>query len=198
MDSHDKGAAMATGSRGIAGDLVQGVARLVSWVGRALGAFLFRRQARRALLRETRAARAADGIQDMNRHEFEQLVGEGFRLQGFDVREHGAGGGLVLGRGKDKYLVQCSQWKAAKVGVAVVRELYAAIGLHRAAGGFIVTSGRFTDEAKVFAETCSVRLVDGPKLRGLLRHATDSLSGAGASDIWLETRPEISGASSRY
>jgi restriction system protein len=45
------------------------------------------------------------------------------------------------------FLVQCKQWKAFKVGVQVVRELYGLMAAHGAAGGFVVTSGRFTDEA---------------------------------------------------
>lgn len=40
-----------------------------------------------------------------------------------------------------------------------------------ATGGFVVTSGRFTDEAINFASGRNVTLVDGPKLHGLLRQA---------------------------
>ncbi|MCB2008386.1 MAG: topoisomerase DNA-binding C4 zinc finger domain-containing protein, partial [Rhodoferax sp.] len=40
-----------------------------------------------------------------------------------------------------------------------------------ATGGFVVTSGRFTDEAISFASGRNVTLVDGPKLHGLLRQA---------------------------
>jgi hypothetical protein len=37
-----------------------------------------------------------------------------------------------------------------------------------------------------------VRLVDGGRLRGLLQQARDSISGAGASDMWVETRWPVS------
>lgn len=135
--------------------------------------------------------------------EFEQLVGEGFRLQGFDVREHGGARphgdvDIVLQRGKEVFLVQCAEWRATKVGIDTVRDLYGVMLARGANGGFVVTSGRFTEEAIAFVEGRNVRLVDGPKLKGLMRQATDSLSGAGASDIWLETRPELSGVSSRH
>ena len=43
-----------------------------------------------------------------------------------------------------------------------------------AAGGFVVTSGRFTDEAKSFAEGRNVRLVDGSSLHGMIRQAQGS------------------------
>jgi len=55
--------------------------------------------------------------------------GEAFRLQGYAVGETGGGGtdggvDLVLRRGNDKFLVQCKQWKAFKVPVQPMRELY--------------------------------------------------------------------------
>lgn len=40
-----------------------------------------------------------------------------------------------------------------------------------AAGGFVVTSGRFTDEATAFASGRNVTLIDGPKLHGMIRQA---------------------------
>ena len=87
----------------------------------------------------------------------------------------GADGGidLVLTRpgknGSEKFLVQCKQWRAYKVGVDVVRELYGVMAAKGASGGFVVTSGRFTDDAISFARGRNVTLVDGPKLCGLLR-----------------------------
>ena len=76
----------------------------------------------------------------------------------------GADGGvdLVLTRDGEKHLVQCKQWRAFKVGVDVVRELYGVMAAKGAAGGFVVTSGRFTDEAQDFARGRNVQLVDGP------------------------------------
>ena len=121
----------------------------------------------------------------MSWREFEMLVGEGFRLQGYQVVETGGGGpddgvDLVLTRpgmsGREKFLVQCKQWRALKVGVDVVRELYGVMAARGATGGFVVTSGRFTDDAISFASGRNVTLVDGPKLLGLIRQAR---AGAG-------------------
>jgi restriction system protein len=50
------------------------------------------------------------------------------------------------------------------VGVDVVRELYGVMAATGAAGGFVVTSGRFTEDAASFARGRNVMLVDGPKL----------------------------------
>jgi|tagenome__1003787_1003787.scaffolds.fasta_scaffold20429259_1 restriction system protein len=157
-----------------------------------------RRARRRARLAQALGERDdARSIHAMDREEFGQLVREGFRLQGFDIREEGrgtaaAGMDLVLSRGKDTFLVQCEHWRASKVGVEVVRDMHGAMATHGAAGGFVVTSGQFTEAARDFAEGRSVRLVDGGRLRGLLQQARDSISGAGASDMWVETRWPVS------
>ncbi len=112
----------------------------------------------------------------MSWKQFERLVGEGFRLQGYRVVETGGGGAdggidLVLNKDGEKYLVQCKQWRAFRVGVDVVRELYGVMAAKGAAGGFVVTSGRFTDEARKFAEGRNVQLMDGTQLRVLIKQA---------------------------
>lgn len=112
----------------------------------------------------------------MSWQQFEQLVGEGFRLQGYAVCETGGGGAdggidLVLRKGNEKFLVQCKQWRAFKVGVDVVRELYGVMAAKGAVGGFVVTSGRFTADATRFAEGRNVTLIDGPKLHAMIKSA---------------------------
>ncbi|KJA09014.1 hypothetical protein RP29_18765, partial [Acidovorax temperans] len=79
-------------------------------------------------------------------------------------------------KGTEKFLVQCKQWKAFKVGVDVVRELYGVMAARGATGGFVVTSGRFTAEAKAFAEGRNVQLVDGPRLFSMIKQAKQSMS----------------------
>lgn len=116
------------------------------------------------------------------------LVGEGFRRRGYAVRETGGGGAdggvdLVLRQGGETFLVQCKQWKAFKVGVATVRELYGVMAAQGAAGGFVVTSGRFTREAEAFAAGRNIQLVDGVGLVQLLREGRAGREGqvAGSS-----------------
>jgi restriction system protein len=110
----------------------------------------------------------------MSWQDFERVVGEYFRRRGFAVAETGGGGAdggvdLVLSRGTDRYVVQCKQWRAWRVGVEPVRELYGVITAKRAAGGFVVTSGTFTDEAKRFAEGREIELINGEQLAGAIR-----------------------------
>jgi restriction system protein len=139
-----------------------------------------RRRERKNLVADMARSQATNALDGMSWREFEILVGEGFRLQGYQVVETGGGGAdggidLVLTKpgknGGEKFLVQCKQWRAYKVGVDVVRELYGVMAAKGATGGFVVTSGRFTDEAISFASGRNVTLVDGPKLHGLLRQA---------------------------
>ena len=146
----------------------------------AAGVSAWRRKLRRGLVDAVVHNPASDALGGISWREFEMLVGEGFRLQGYQVSEAGGSGpdggvDLLLRRpgrnGAEKYLVQCKQWRAFKVGVDVVRELYGVMAASGAAGGFVVTSGRFTDEAVRFAEGRNVTLLDGPKLHGLLRQA---------------------------
>jgi restriction system protein len=144
------------------------------------GMSAWRREERKKLVVDVAQSKASDALDGMSWREFEMLVGEGFRLQGYKVAETGGGGpdggvDLVLTRpgknGGEKFLVQCKQWRAFKVGVDVVRELYGVMAAKGAAGGFVVTSGRFTEDAIAFASGRNMTLVDGPKLHGLLRQA---------------------------
>ena len=150
---------------------------LICLVG-ALGSFLARRR-RQTLASNVSQSTSADALDGMSWREFEMLVGEAFRLQGYRVTELGGSGpdggiDLVLGKGSEKFLVQCKQWKAFKVGVTVVRELYGVMAAKGAAGGFVVTSGRFTDDATAFASGRNIKLIDGRLLHGLLSQAKNN------------------------
>lgn len=140
------------------------------------GISAWRRRQRQGLLDEATGSDAGAAIDGMSWREFELLVGEGFRRRGFAVLESGGGGAdggvdLRLARGNERFVVQCKHWRAFKVGVEVVRQLYGVMAATGAAGGFVVSSGRFTDEASRFASGRNVELIDGPKLQALLREA---------------------------
>jgi restriction system protein len=129
-----------------------------------------------SLLREARSSVGRD-VPSLNWQEFESLVGEGFRQRGFQVDGRGgpsADGGidLILRKGREKYLVQCKHWRAQQVGVSVVRELYGVMAAEQAAGGYVVTSGKFTTEALRFALGRNIELIGGTGLNGLLRERT--------------------------
>lgn len=100
----------------------------------------------------------------MDWREFEQLVAEIFRRKGYSVSmtEDSADGGVdvVLHRRGVRSFVQCKQWRSAKVGVGVVRELYGVMAAEGVEEGFVVTCGTFTEAAKDFAHGLSIHLID--------------------------------------
>lgn len=134
------------------------------------------------------AGKSAALLSGMNWREFELLVGEAFRLRGYRVVETGGAGAdggvdLQLSKGSEKFLVQCKQWRAFKVGVEVVRELYGAMAAEGAAGGIVVTSGRFTADAVRFASGRNVELIDGPLLHDLLCQVRQTKSSAPTAPV---------------
>lgn len=145
------------------------------------------------------AARRADAIDGMSWQEFEILVGEYFRHQGFSVTDNGGGGAdggvdVVLKNGADSYLVQCKHWRALRVGVQPVRELYGVMAAHGVAGGFVVTSGDFTEEAVRFADGLALTLINGKTLRRGIRTQGDSgtaPSGLSAPDCPVCSAPMV-------
>jgi restriction system protein len=124
-------------------------------------------------LRKVARANPKVAIASMSWRDFERLVGEIFRRQGFTVTGFGGNGpdgGVDLGLSKNgqRFLVQCKHWRKRQVGVTMVRELNGVIAAQRAHGGFVVTGGQFTREAREFADSCAIKLIDGPALDELM------------------------------
>jgi restriction system protein len=157
----------------------QYVVVLIGFGGAAIS--LFRRKQRASLLTDVAQSQSVNVLDGISWQEFELLVGEAYRMQGYHVLETGGGGAdggvdLILSKGGEKFFVQCKQWKAYRVGVDVVRELFGVMAAKGATGGFVVTSGRFSDDAQAFAQGRNVQLVDGPKLFNMVKAARRSLN----------------------
>lgn len=138
------------------------------------GLSAYGRHKRRALHEQVAASPDRGVLNDMSWQHFEALVGEAFRRKGYAVTVTGGGdadGGfdLVLKKEGETFLVQCKQWKSIRVGVTKVRELYRLMAVEGATGGFVVTSGVFTDEARTFSKGKNVELMDGKALHALIR-----------------------------
>lgn len=115
-----------------------------------------------------------ESIRSLSWKQFEELVAEAYRRKGFKVRENhrgGADGGVdvKLERDGQLHLVQCKQWKARKIGVSVIREMYGVMVSEGAASVSVITSGTFTNEAKRFATGKPIDLIDGTRLALLIR-----------------------------
>lgn len=133
----------------------------------------FRRKKRERLLNKIKKLGSQKALLDMSWREFEMLVGEIFRQRGFTVTETGGNGpdggvDLVLNKDHETHLVQCKQWKAFKVGVQVVRELFGVMAAQGAVSGYVVTSGVFTNEARAFADGRNIELIDGAMLTDMI------------------------------
>ncbi|GAO36081.1 restriction endonuclease [Sulfuricella sp. T08] len=138
------------------------------------GVSAYGRHKRAALFEDVQEGSSPSVLNGMTWQEFEMLVGEAFRRGGYTVTETGGGGtdggvDLVLKKDGEKFLVQCKQWKAFKVGVTTIRELYGVMAAGGATGGFVVTSGVFTQEAKSFAEGRNIDLIDGAELTTIIQ-----------------------------
>jgi restriction system protein len=129
---------------------------------------------RQNLYKKTQERSKQAPLLDMSWQEFEILIGEAFRQKGFQVQETGGAGpdggiDLVLRKGSETFLVQCKQWRAQQVNVKVVRELYGVMAAKGAAGGFVVSSGKFTVDAMDFATGRNIELINGEQLLTLIR-----------------------------
>jgi len=122
----------------------------------------------------------ATGVQALRQiswPDFELLVSETYRQQGYSVRERGgrqADGGidLELVRGSEHVIVQCKHWLNRKVPVQRVRELLGVVTAEGADRGILVATSGFTPDARAFAAGKPLELVDGDALVRLTRPAS--------------------------
>lgn len=120
-----------------------------------------------------------DSIDALDWREFESLLAEAFRRQGFIVAHTGrdapdGGIDIRLNKAGAVTLVQCKHWRSRQVGIRVVRELLGVVVSEDAQSGIIVTSGRFTAHALEFAANNPIRLIDGRELAKVIKDTQTS------------------------
>jgi len=71
--------------------------------------------------------------------------------------------------GREIFLLKCKQWRVYKVSVNTVRVLYGVMVARRAAGGDVVTSGQFTDDAKEIDSSRNIDLLEGKALHAMIQ-----------------------------
>lgn len=142
--------------------------------------FWRRRQAIESMLRPAvRRSAVASGLDGMTLNNLELLLSESFCLQDFKVtgiegESAKDGAGITLRRNEQTFLVQCKHWEDDEVGTAAVTELQELIAHNRADGGFVVTAGSFTSDARASAERANLTLIDGPALQGMIEQTQAS------------------------
>ena len=125
-------------------------------------------------------------LNSMTWRDFERLVGDMYRADGFMVSEpgrDGADGGVDLWLWKDEKttIVQCKRWRTYKVGVGPVRELYGVMMAEKADRAVFITSGVYTDEALEFASDKPLHMMDGAQLATILKRFQPSGEAAAAA-----------------
>ncbi|MCC8487996.1 restriction endonuclease [Xanthomonas campestris pv. raphani] len=141
----------------------------VCWLA-ALFSYLGTRSRRRFLETRTSLENLAAG----GWRQFELLVGEAFRRQGYSVEETGLGGAdggidLILRKDGRRTLVQCKQWKRQQVGVSVVREMFGLLAHHQAHAVKIACIGTYTKDAERFAHGKPIELIGGEHLLEMIQ-----------------------------
>ncbi len=148
------------------------LALVVAVAAYALLRFLRRRQQRSA---PSASPMNASALRQVRSVEFIRLVGAAFQSRGYHVVESGLTGpradgvaDIELRKDREAYLVHCKHWKSRKIEVDAVRAFHALMTQRRAAGGYIVTTGRFSRDATHYVRGLSLNLIDGALLLPLL------------------------------
>ena len=144
---------------------ILGIMVAIVFLGTAAVSFFKSFTRRRQLDRQE----SIESIRNLSWREFEEVVAEAFRRDGYKVTENqsaGADGGVDVRLRKEgkRYLVQCKNWQRRSVGVKVVREMYGVLTDEDAEAVFIVCSGGFTSDAIRFAQGKPIHLLGGDAL----------------------------------
>ena len=102
---------------------------------------------------------------------FEELTCELFRLSGFyaELTSRRSEGGIDLIL-RENYssvpikAVQCKSWSVRKIGLKEIRELLASMVNEGIEQGVFVSSNKFSDEARRFANRKNIELMDGSSM----------------------------------
>jgi restriction system protein len=137
---------------------------------------------------------AMSAVRKMKWHNFELLMAEGFRLQGFSVTGFAApgsaeGSDMTLEKGQKKFCVQCRDWQVEKVGVVPIEKLAKAMAERNADGGYVITTGEISEEAAALAAARKIQFVRGPSLLAMMEKAKETITtGVPAHFSWNAAR----------
>jgi HJR/Mrr/RecB family endonuclease len=131
------------------------------------GALVASLQRRRRIARGRERSRSVP-VGAMLEEDFYSRLDAAFQARGYEALAlEGAMPGasdLVVVRGASRCLVQRSHWRSWQVDESVIRALAAEVSAQHANGGYVVTGGWFSREARALAVECGIELVDGDAL----------------------------------
>ena len=126
---------------------------------------------------------------------FEEVCEAYFQTIGFrsEPTRFGADGGIDInlyakGAATPSIAVQCKAWNAYPVGVKLIRELRGVMAEKGTAEGIFITTAAFTGEARTFAASQNITLIDGPNF---IRMIDDLLPDQQKALLDLATRGDF-------
>ncbi|NID14472.1 restriction endonuclease [Luteibacter yeojuensis] len=151
-----------------------------------------------------------DALARLSWHDFEHLLAEHYRDQGWKVEYRSPPASLKqlegafdlrLYRGNETVIVQCKHWDAAEVQLHEVNELLGTMLNEAATRGVLVTRGRYSADARaVPRRQPRLQLIDGDVLRAMLKlldHLDTSIPGMALPTVAARGRGRPRRASDR-
>lgn len=121
------------------------------------------------LVRRRSAAPASVDFDAMQWQAFESRLSDHFWRAGYQVEKiNQPDADLRLTREGKTWYVNAKYWDAGHVGAEPVRQVMQRVAREDAAGGFVVTRGQFTADARQLAARAEVELLEGPALAEVL------------------------------
>ncbi len=128
-----------------------------------------------------------DPFRAMSEDEFHQLLKEFFIRNGFTIEPTpsalGDGVDLMLSKNAKTFVAQYRHWREHRVDVPKVREQYTVMQAAKAHGVYVITTGEFSYKAIQFAEDKNISLIDGLKLRRLVKKNSSSTRAGDGQDL---------------
>jgi restriction system protein len=127
-----------------------------------------------------------DPFRAMSEDEFHRLLKEFFIRNGFTMEPIpsalGDGVDLMLSKNAKLFVAQYRHWREHRVDVPKVREQYTVMQAAKAHGVYVITTGEFSYKAIQFAEDKNISLIDGLKLRRLVKKDSPAAASGDRQD----------------
>jgi restriction system protein len=115
----------------------------------------------------------SEKVRALDWFQFEKLIAAIYETKGYSVKRLGGAkpdGGidLIVGNASDRFVVQCKQWKAWKVGVRQIREFLGTLTDSGIPRGIFITLQGYTDDARALADKHNISLLSEESVVKLL------------------------------
>jgi hypothetical protein len=130
---------------------------------------------RRDIQHKADTANSVEALRTMSPKEFEDMVVELYKALGHNAKRTGATGDhgvdvVVQTNTGEKWVVQAKRWRGS-VGEPIVRDFYGVVQHEKADKGAIITTGKFTMQARDWAKGKPITLVEGEEFLNLIHRA---------------------------